>query len=313
MIKLVIMVLSLTLPACAGSSDVRPDIYNKGENLLHSGLIAYKEDDFPTALQKFNSALLFYQSLDDIKGAQLARINLVETSLALNDFAATEQQLTILKQQDVDGFLDEPFKNKVILLEVKLLFQQQRYNEALTTINPLLLQLDKQDLTDNKKLNLLATAARLETLISSGTKPQWLNKFRASLAQEKEPQQPKFQIILKRIDAIIASQKQQYHEALKLLHEALDYYKLQADRRAIASCLEEIAVIELAQNNKSQALEYLKRALTIRAWLKDQYNFDKIQQKIMLISFPDSVIPIRSDHPIVQRPRQNHAQHPVFW
>jgi len=313
MIKLVILVLSLTLPACAGSSDVRPDIYNKGENLLRNGLIAYKEDDFPTALQKFNSALLFYQSLDDIKGAQLARINLVETSLALNDFAATEQQLTILKQQDVDGFLDEPFKNKVILLEVKLLFQQQRYNEALTTINPLLLQLDKQDLTDDTKLNLLATAARLETLISSGTKPQWLNKFRASLAQEKEPQQPKFQIILKRIDAIIASQKQQYHEALKLLHEALGYYKLQADRRAIASCLEEIAIIELAQNNKSQALEYLKRALTIRAWLKDQYNFDKIQQKIMLISFPDSVIPIRSDHPIVQRPRQNRAQHPVFW
>ncbi len=170
------------------------------------------------------------------------------------------------------------------MLEVKLLFQQQRYNEALIAIKPLLLQLDKQDLTDNKKLNLLATAARLETLISSGTKPQWLNKFRASLAQEREPQQPKFQIILKRIDAIIASQKQQYHEALKLLHEALDYYKLQADRRAIASCLEEIAVIELAQNNKSQALEYLKRALTIRAWLKDQYNFDKIQQKIMLIN-----------------------------
>jgi len=282
MIKLVIIILSLTLPACAGSPDVRPDIYSKGENLLHSGLIAYKKDDFPNALQKFNSALLFYQSLDDIKGAQLARINLVETSLALNDFAATEQQLTILKQQDVDGFLDEPFKNKVILLEVKLLFQQQRYNEALTTIKPLLLQLDKQDLTDNTKLNLLATAARLETLISAGTKPQWLDKFRASL--EREPQQPKFQIILKRIDAIIASQKQQYHEALKLLHEALGYYKLQADRRAIASCLEEIAVIELAQNNKSQALEYLKRSLTIRAWLKDQYNIDKIQQKIVLIN-----------------------------
>jgi tetratricopeptide (TPR) repeat protein len=293
MIKLVIMVLSLTLPACAGSSDVRPDIYNKGENLLHNGLIAYKEDDFPTALQKFNSALLFYQSLDDIKGAQLARINLVETSLALNDFAATEQQLTILKQQAVDGFLDEPFKNKVILLEVKLLFQQQRYNEALIAIKPLLLQLDKQDLTDDTKLNLLATAARLETLISSGTKPQWLNKFRASLAQEREPQQPKFQIILKRIDAIIASQKQQYHEALKLLHEALDYYKLQADRRAIASCLEEIADIELAQNNKYQALEYLKRSLFIRTWLKDQYNIGKIQQKIMQISLPGSVVPIR--------------------
>jgi len=225
---------------------------------------------------------LFYQSLDDTKGVQLSRINLVETSLALNDFAAAEQQLTILKQQAVDGFPDEPFKNRVILLEVKLLFQQQRYNKALAVIEPLLLQLDEQELTGNNALNLLATAARLEALISAGTKSRWLDKFRTAL--EREPQQPKFQIILKRIDAIIASQKQQYHEALKLLHEALGYYKLQADRRAIASCLEDIAVIELAQNNKSQALEYFKRALTIRAWLKDQYNIDKIQQKIVLIN-----------------------------
>jgi len=214
----------------------------------------------------------------------LSRINLVETSLALSDFAATEQQLTILKQQAVDGYLDETFKNRIILLEIKLLFQQQRYKEALAVIKPLLSQLDGQELTDNKKLNLLATAARLETLISADTKPRWLDKFRTALAREREPLQPKFQVALKRIDALIASQKQQYHEALKLLHEALGYYKLQADRRAIASCLEEIAGIELAQNNKSQALEYLKRSLTIHAWLKDQYNFYKIQQKIMLIN-----------------------------
>jgi len=284
MIKFVIMVLSLTLPACAGSPEVRPDINSKGENLLHSGLIAYKKDDFPTALQKFNSALLFYQSLDDTKGAQLSRINLVETSLALSDFAAAEQQLTILKQQAVAGFLDETFKNRVILLEVKLLFQQQRYSEALAAIEPLLLPLDGQEPTDNNDLSMLATAARLETLISAKTKSQWLDKFRAALAREREPQQPKFQIILKRIDATIASQKQQYHEALKLLQEALTYYKLQADRRAIASCLEDIAVIELAQNNKSKALGYLKRALSIRVWLKDQYNIDKIQQKIVLIN-----------------------------
>jgi tetratricopeptide (TPR) repeat protein len=293
MTKLLIILVILALPACGGSPNVRPDTYSKGENLLQSGLIAYRKDDFPAALQKFNSALLFYQSLDDNRGMQLSRINLVETSLALSDFAAAEQQLRILKEQAADGFLDETFKNRIILLEVKLLFQQQRYQEALAAIEPLLLQLDTQELTDNKRLNLLATAARLETLISAGTKPKWLDQFRVALAQEQEPRQPKFQIILKRIDALIASQKQQYHEALKLLHEALDYYKLQADRRAIASCLEEIAVIELAQNNKYQALEYLKRSLAIHTWLKDQYNIDKNQQKIMQISLPGSVVPIR--------------------
>jgi tetratricopeptide (TPR) repeat protein len=282
MIKPVILILSLSLLACAGDPEVRPDRYSKGDNLLQSGLIAYKKDDFPDALQKFDSALLFYQSLDGTRGVQLSRINRVETLLALSNFAAVEQQLAILKQQAVDGFPDESFKDRVILLEVKWLFQQQRYSEALAAIEPLLLPLDKREPADNNELNLLATAARLETLISAKTKPRWLDKFRTALAQE--PQQPKFQTILKRIDATIPSQKQQYREALKLLHEALGYYKLQADRRAIASCLEDIAAIELAQNNKSQALGYLKRALSIRVWLKDPYNIDKIQHKIVLIN-----------------------------
>ena len=281
MIKLVIIVLCLILPACAGSPEVRRDI--KGENLLHSGFIAYKQDDFSTALQKFNSALLHYQSLDDITGTQVARINLVETLLALSDFSASDQQLTVLKQHAVDGVLDESLKNRVILLEVKLLFQQQQYSEALTVLEPLLSPLDKQEITNNKQLNLLATAARLETLISHGAKSHWLAKFRSALAQEQGLPQPKFKIILKRIDAIIATQNQQYWEALTLLLEALDYYKSQADRRAIASCLEEIANIKLAQKNKSQALEYFKRALTIRAWLNDQYHIDLIQQKTRLI------------------------------
>ena len=284
MIRFVIMVLSATLLACVGTRDLRPGIYIKGENLLHSGLIDYKNDDFPAALEKFNSALLLYESIDDTKGTQLSRINLVETSIALGDFAAAEGQLTILKKQAVKGFLDDPFRNRIILLEAKLLFQQQRYSGALAAIEPLLLQMDEQEITESKQLNLLATAARLEALIAAGTKPQWLDRFRAALARERESQQPKFQIILKRIDAVIASQKQQHDEALKLLHEALGYYKAQADRRAIASCLEDIADIELAQHHKAQALEYFKKALTIRTWLKDQYNVDKVQHQLMLIN-----------------------------
>ena len=43
MTKLVIIVVILALPACAGSPDVRYDTYSKGENLLQSGLIAYRK------------------------------------------------------------------------------------------------------------------------------------------------------------------------------------------------------------------------------------------------------------------------------
>ena len=281
--KLTLFVVSLFLIACTNSTDVRPDIYTKGERLLLSGVIDYKNDNFSAAQQNFYRALILYQSIDNSKGVQLAEINLVETFLALNNFEAAEEQLAILKQKKVDGVINDPLKDRVVLLEAKLLFQKQQYRESLAVIEPLLLQSEQRGRNDNERLELLATAARLETLMNMETEQQWLDKFREALLEERKLQ-PEFQVILKRIDAVIATQSQQYHKALKLLHEALSYYKDQADRRAIAACLEEIAEIEFKQHNQSQALKYLKRALTIRSWLKDQYHIDQINKRIVQIN-----------------------------
>lgn len=281
--KLLITVCSLALIACTNNADLRPDSYSKGERLLANGVINYKNDKFSAAQQNFHRALLLYQSIDNSKGVQLARINLVETLLALNNFGAAEEQLAILKQQKMSGMINDPFKDRIILLEVRLLFKNQKYHESLAIIEPLLLQLETQEINDNKQLELLATAARLEALITVETESRWVRKFRRVLSEETKFH-PKFQVILKRIDAIIATQNQQYQEALNLLHEVLSYYQGQADRRAIATCLEEIAEIELKQHNKAQGLEYLKRALTIHVWLKDQYHIDKIQKRIIQVN-----------------------------
>ena len=145
-----------------------------------------------------------------------------------------------------------------------------------------LLQTGQQEISDNKRLELLATAARLEALIAEKTDGQWVNKFREVLLEEKNSQ-PKYKVTLKRIDAVIATQNKQYNEALQLLHGALAYYKGQANRRAIATCLEEIAEIEFKQQHYSQVVDYLKKALSIRVWLKDQYHIDQIQTRIGLI------------------------------
>jgi tetratricopeptide (TPR) repeat protein len=145
-----------------------------------------------------------------------------------------------------------------------------------------LLQTGQQEISDNKRLELLATAARLEALIAKKTDGQWVNKFREVLLKERKIQ-PKYKVILKRIYAVIATQNKHYNEALKLLHEALTYYKDQVNRRAIAACLEEIAEIEFKQQHYTQELEYLKKALSIRVWLKDQYHIDEIQKKIVKV------------------------------
>ena len=281
--KLTILFLGLTLLACASGPDLRPDIYSKGENLLSNGVLYYNKDNFSAAQQNFYRALVLYRSMDHAKGVQLARINYIESLLALNNFDAAEEQLAILKTNNGNSETNVSLKDRVILLEVKLLFQKQRYREALAVIEPLLLQTEQQEISDNKRLELLATAARLEALIAEKTDGQWVNEFREVLLEERKIQ-PKYKVILKRIDAVIATQNKHYNEALKLLHEALTYYKDQVNRRAIAACLEEIAEIEFKQQHYSQELEYLKKALSIRVWLKDQYHTDKIQKRIVKIN-----------------------------
>ena len=268
--------------ACASHPE-QPKTYSKGERLLSRGVVDYKNDNFSAAQQNFHRALMLYQSIDFSEGVELARINLLESLLALNNFVIAEEQLAILKKQNVNSEIDDLLSDRVILLEVKLLFKKRQYNESLAVIEPLLLELEGRE--NNEKLDLLATAARLETLIALEKQPRWLNKFREALLEERQVQL-KFQVILKRIEAVIATQNQQYQDALKLLHEALGYYKDQADRRAIAACLEEIAEIEFKQHNHAQVVEYLKRALTIRIWLNDQYHINKIKKRIAQINLP---------------------------
>lgn len=279
--KFAIFILSLVLIACANSPDSRPEIYAKGERFLTNGVMYYQKDNFTAAEQNFNHALMLYQSADNSRGALLARINLVESLLALSNFEAAEKQLAILKHQQADEALSDQSKERIVLLEVKLLFHKQLYLEALTILTPLMLQLNSLEKNDNKRLELLATAARLEAFIAKETEHQWLKQFRELMLQKKR--QAKYQVILKRIDAIIATQNQQYSKALKLLNAALTYYKEQAMRRSIAACLEEMAEIKIKQHDTQQALEYFKRALTIRVWLNDQYNTEKVQKRIVKI------------------------------
>lgn len=279
--KALIIVLSLILSACVTSPDPRPEPFLKSEALLREGLNAYQNDNFSEAQQKFSRALELYQSFDNQQGITLSRLNLLETALAVSDFKNAELYLKQLKQQAASKEAEENLNRKIILLESKLQFEQQRYPAALTTLQPLLTELNRQKKTDEMLLNLLAMQARLEILISPLIQSKGLSQFEAALAQN-EPQ-PQYQVMLKRISAMIAAKRGEYQKAATLLKEALAYYKEQASRRSIAACLEELAELEMAQQHQKEAREYLNKALVIRQWLKNDYKVNKIKQRLATI------------------------------
>jgi tetratricopeptide (TPR) repeat protein len=277
--KLAIVALGLCLSACAKEPDMRPDPYIKSEALLQQGIIAYEQDNFSEATQKFSRALVLYQSFDNHHGIALTRLNLVETALASSDFANAQLYLQQLKQQAANSDLEANLKRKIIFLEVKLLSEQQQYQAALATLQPLLAESAKQQKPDAEQLNLLAMQAKLEVLIAPSVQSQGLTKFEAALKQ-LEPQSPHYQTLLNRILATIALKRADYQTAISLLTQALDYYKTQAQRRSTASCLEELADVETARKNKPAAQDYLQRALVIREWLKNDFKSQKIRQQL---------------------------------
>ena len=280
--KLSHIAFSLMLSACVTSPEPRPEPYLKSEELLQQGISAYESDNFSEAQQKFSQALELYLSFDNNKGIALTRLNLAETALASSDFDSVKSYFQQLKQQAVNNDFEAELKRKLILLEARLQFEQQQYPAALATLQPLLAELDEQKKTDEAQLNLLAIQARLEVSIAPLANSNGLSRFQSALA-ETEPK-PDYQALLKRILAITALKRSDYQTASSLLTEALAYYQEQANRRSIAACLEELAELEIARQHRKSAQEYLKKALLIRQWLKNDYKSAKIKQRLATLS-----------------------------
>lgn len=280
MIKFAVLLLSLTLLACTGTADLRPDVYIKAESLLQHGVEAYKNDAYQQAIQHFKQAIELYQSIDDERGIQLARFNLANSALAQSKFSEAKTQIDLLKKQNSKSLLSEHLSQRLIFLESKYYFAKQDYAAAFAMIKPLTVQTDKQS---KPSLNLLAMLARLEVLNSAAKKTVWLEKFQTALLTT-EANDEKQQVILKRILGYIALKKSDYRQAEQLFNQALSYYKEQANRRGIADCLERLAEIELERKNFQQAAERLDKALKIRQWLKDDYKTEKIRQQLAELS-----------------------------
>lgn len=273
--KVTLIALCMWLAGCVSEGDTRPAPYLKGEDLLQQGLTAYQQDDFIQANEKFTAAFVLYQSFANTKGMVLARLNLIETALAVDDFA---QAITGLAEVNT-GELESAFAHKLRMLEVKLAYQQQNYPLALEKLQPLLTQVSPQLPATDTALNLWAMQAQLQLLIQPHHPSTGLALFQQGLRQLTTPS-PYYEALLKRLLAQIACQQHDYATAHTVLSQALAYYQVQANRRAIASCLEDLAKIAAAQQQPQLQKQSLVKALAIWTWLKNDYKRQLLQNQL---------------------------------
>jgi len=273
--KVQLILLCIFLAGCVSEGDTRPAPYLKGEALLQQGLEAYQHDNFIQASEKFTAAFVLYQSFANTKGMLLAQLNLIETALAMDDFAQVTTGLARLEKQELEPAL----QHKLALLEVKLAYQQQNYPLALQKLQPLLIEISPQLPATDAALTLWAMQAQLQLLTQPQLSSTGLALFQQGLSQLVTPS-PYYEALLKRLLAQVALNQQDYATAHTVLTQALAYYQAQANRRAIANCLEDLAAIAAAQHLKNQQKQYLLKSLAIWTWLNNEYKHQLLQNQL---------------------------------
>ena len=287
MIKRLLLIAILALNACTGTPDKRPHPVIQYKRIIQQGIQAYQQDNYIQAIALFNKARVLCQSIDDQQGILIVKINLIESALAISRFDLAEQNLVSLKNTK---FLDSNLDTRIILLTAHSLFLQQHYQHALTTLRPLLSQLpDTHNQLSPKQINLLLTQTKLAVFAHSSDAKDWFKQLSTAMTENSTADLAQ-KALFKRLAAHMAIQESDTEQAISLMQQAIDSYKLKANRRAIASCLEEIALFYLARKNIIMAKDSLTRALLIRKWLQDTHKTASLVQQLKLLnsSRPDN-------------------------
>jgi len=281
MIRCLLITAILFLNACTSTPDMRPHAVIQSESIMQQGIKAYQQDNYLQAIKSFNKALVLYQSIDEQNGILLARINLIESALAISHFDLAEQNFALIGNTDR---LQPGLSSKIILLKAQSLFLQEQYHNALQTLAPLLTHPpDSYKEPGSRQINLLFTKTKFAIFAQSADADNWFKQLDAVMA-ENSTINIQQRALFKRLSAHIAQQKNNPDQAITLMQEAIDMYKSKANRRAIATCLQELAQFYYARQNIIATHESLSRALLIRKWLKDTYKTTILVKQIQSLN-----------------------------
>ena len=277
--------LLIMLLSCASTPDTRPKALLDAEYYQQQGTQAFYNDEYATAANEFSQALKIYQSIDRESGILESLINLTETSIAIGNHTAAWQQL-----KTIEGLLENSqlsnYTIRTKLLKIKLLFNEKEYASALTLLEPILPKFDAlqnvQSINDDT-LNIIISMTRLSIIIKSPQAGLWLQRLRQAI--NPQPEMPnRYSAMLYRLQASQLENEGQFAESKSLLNKALDIYHQLAYRRGIAASLQQLATLEMEQQQWQQADFLLQRALKIHLWTLNERDTVEVLQQLVEVN-----------------------------
>ena len=213
-----------------------------------------------------------------------SRINLIETAIAIGNLAQAELLLASVEAMQRRNHTTD-YQTRIALLKTRLFFHQRNYPRALFAIQPLIAALNEQTSghSENERLNILSSMARLAITRQSADATQWLQRFQHSLRQSKQDN-VRYQALLYRLQAQKKQQEGAYAESQRLLEQALASYQQLAYRRGIAASLQQLAELEAQQQHWQQADGLLQRALPIHLWTLNRIAATQVLERLIDIN-----------------------------
>ncbi len=282
-IKSTCLLALLVIQSCASPPAPRPKAIIEAEYFLQQGTSAFYNDEYPLAASSFTQALKIYRSIDDASGMLDSYINLMETSLAIGNLTLAHQQLLNIETM-LSSDSENTHRSRVTLLTVKLLFVEEQYVQAINILQPLLPAFNSQqqvEAVDSNTLNIISSMARLAVLTQRNDATLWLQRLRLAINQD-DKNHDRFRALYLRILALQKQQEGKFSDSKKLLNEALSIYHDQAYRRGIAASLQQLANLEILQQNWNQADALLQRALQINLWTLNQREAKKVLEQLIV-------------------------------
>ena len=285
--RLILIPILLSLAACSGVSDNRPEPTRKSEYFLEHGVSAFKNSDFVAATDFLNKALAHYRSIDDTTGILLTHINLAETALAAGNFDAAIKNISAAEKisNTTNG---RDFLQRLTLLRAQVHWRKHQADESIKLLQGILPTFDKEQ--RSKKTNLLslgATTLRTDIAFSNNDENLqearlWLRRLSLMLP-ETEGHTELHKARLLRFEAQLAYHENSPQDALDKLEQALQLYREAAARPAIAATLAESGQLHMKMQHWQQAEDRFQRALYIRLWIMDRIGSAELLEQLQTV------------------------------
>ena len=278
-LTLLILLSACLFSMCVASPNKEQESAELGHHLLQQGRKYLNNDEYPNAINRFNQALVFYESYDDITGIAHCHFGLAEAAVALGKLGLAKKYLRNLYAMEGKTKIDR-FDSMVRMLDVKIEYFSGMYGRAIENLEPLLPEFDDMgrlsQKVDIQTLNVTAIRTLLAFKTNFDQAKQWTQRFEALLFSYGKDS-PTHNASLDRFNAQIMAHNKEYNQAEELLGNALAFYKETDDRRGIAATLRELGLLMIAQHRWAEADDLLHRALKIRTLI-----FDRLGTNILL-------------------------------